>query len=208
MKKLRDKDIIIAAKILSAIFSPFYLPVVGMLVLFLFSYLSLLPWAYKIMVLLLVSCFTIFLPTTLIRLYRKFNGWTLLQFVSKERRVVPYLISSLCYLGGIYLMNIIHIPHFMSSILLAALAIQLICAVINLWWKISTHSAAIGGVIGAVMSFAIIFDFNPMWWLCLLILLSGAVGTSRIILHQHTVAQVTTGSVLGAICAFYITLFL
>lgn len=208
MKNIKDKDIIIAAKTLSAIFSPFYLPVVGMLVLFLFSYLSMLPWSYKIMVLILVACFTILLPTALIRLYRKFNGWTLFQFVSKERRVIPYIISSLCYLGGIHLMNIVHIPHFMSTILFAALVIQIVCAVINLWWKISTHSAAIGGVIGAVMAFAIVFDFNPIWWLCLLILLSGAVGTSRIILHQHTVAQVTVGSVLGAVIAFIVMLFI
>ncbi len=45
-------------------------------------------------------------------------------------------------------MNVLHFPHFMSRILMAALLIQVICALINVWWKISTHTAAIGGVAG------------------------------------------------------------
>lgn len=208
MKRRTERDIIIAARTLSVIFNPFYLPLLGMVIMFLFSYLNMLPWAYKLLVIVMVACFTILLPTVLINFYRKYNGWTLFQLGMKERRVIPYIISSLCYLGCIYIMHSIHIPHFMGNILLTALFIQLICAAINLWWKISTHSAAIGGVIGAVMAYAIIFDFNPLWWLCLLILVSGAVGSSRIILHQHTVAQVFAGNIVGGVCAFIIILFL
>lgn len=198
----------IAAKTLSTIFNPFYLPLLGIVALFLFSYLNMLPWAYKFIVIVLVGCFTILLPTVLINFYRKYNGWTLFQLGAKERRVVPYVISSLCYLGCIYIMHTIHIPHFMASVLLSALIIQLICAAINLWWKISTHSAAAGAAVGALMAFAIIFDFNPIWWLCLFLIISGAVGSSRIILHQHTVAQVFTGSIVGGVFTFLTILFL
>ena len=36
----REKDIILAARILSMLFTPFYLPFIGLVALFLFSYLS------------------------------------------------------------------------------------------------------------------------------------------------------------------------
>ena len=50
------------------VFTPFYLPVVGLVSLFLLSYLSLMPTAYKLQVLTLVYFFTILLPTVLIHL--------------------------------------------------------------------------------------------------------------------------------------------
>ena len=99
-------------------------------------------------------------------------------------------------------MSIFHIPHFMGGILVAALLIQLICAIINVWWKISVHAAAIGGVAGALLAFALIFDFNPIWWLCLTLIISAVVGTSRMVLRQHTLSQITVAWLLGVILAF------
>lgn len=115
--------------------------------------------------------------------------------------MVPYVISILSYFFCIYLMDLVHIPHFMSSILSAALFIQVVCALINVWWKISTHTAAVGGVAGALFIFGELFGFNPVWWLCLVILLAGILGSSRMILRQHTLAQVVVGFFVGVICS-------
>ena len=71
---MKEKDIVMTAKVLSAVFNPFFLPVVGLLALFIFSYLSLLPWAAKLYILVLVATFTILLPTTLIRIFRRWRG--------------------------------------------------------------------------------------------------------------------------------------
>ena len=94
------------------------------------------------------------------------------------------------------------VGHVIGCILLAALSIQIVCAIINVWWKVSTHSAAIGGVAGALIAFSFKFAFNPVWWLCLVLILGGMVGTARIILRQHTLSQVVTGYLIGFLCAF------
>ncbi len=202
---MKEKNIILAARTISIVFTPFYLPVLGLVALFMLSYLNrLVPWYYKLTVIMMVYLFTVLLPTLLIHLYRKYQGWTLHELGMKERRMVPYIISIVCYFACYYIMNLYHIPHFISSILITALAIQIICALINVWWKVSTHSAAIGGVTGALMSFALLFQFNPTWWLCLAILFAGLVGSSRIILKQHTLSQVNVGFIVGLISAFYI----
>ncbi len=199
---MRERDIIFTARLLSSIFNPFYLPLVGLIILFMFSYLSLLPFFFKLQVLLIVYLCTVLLPTLLIRLYRHYQGWTLYEMGIKERRMVPYIISIMSYFLCYYLMNMLHIPHFMSSILVAALAIQVVCAIINLFWKISTHTAAIGGVTGALLAFSAMFVFNPVWWLCLLIIIAGLLGTSRMILRQHTLPQVVSGFLLGIVLAY------
>lgn len=197
----REKSIILTARVVSMLFTPFYLPLVGMMALFSFSYLGLMPWGYKLQVLTMVYLFTILLPSVLIHLYRRYRGWTLIELGHKERRAVPYVISILCYFFCIYLMDLLHIPHFMGTILYAALFIQVVCALINVWWKISTHTAAIGGVAGALFVFGELFGFNPVWWLCVVLILAGILGTSRMILRQHSLLQVLVGFVVGIVCS-------
>lgn len=203
---MRQKNIILAARLLSMMFTPFYLSTVGLIVLFTFSYLSLAPWQYKLRVIGMVYLFTILMPTLLIRFYRQYHGWTLLELGRQEKRMVPYVISILCYAGCYTLMEITHIPHFMSIILMAALAIQMCCVVINIWWKISTHTAAIGGVAGALLAFSIIFGFNPLGWFSVVLILAGMVGSSRMILRQHSLRQVCYGFLLGTVTAYTIIL--
>lgn len=199
---MKEKEIIFTAKVLSVLFTPFYLPILGLLILFIFSYLSLLPLTYKLFLLLMFYLFTVFLPTALIRFYRRYQGWTLIELGSRERRAIPYVISIFSYLLCYYIMAATHVPHFMGSILIAALVIQVACAIINLFIKISTHTAAIGGVTGALLAFSVIFSFNPVWWLCIVLLLTGMVGTSRMILRQHSLRQVVLGYLAGVACSF------
>lgn len=203
---MKEKNIILAARVLSMVFTPFYLSLVGLIALFTFSYLSLMPWAYKLTVLTLVYLFTILIPTLLIHFYRNYHGWTLIELGKKERRVVPYLLSIVSYFVCYYVMHRFNIPHFMSNILMTALVIQILCALINVWWKISTHTAAIGGVMGALQAFAVIFGFNPIGWLCLVLILAGMVGTSRMILRQHSLRQVCYGFLLGLVVAYGVIL--
>lgn len=197
----RQKQIILAARIISMLFTPFYLPILGLVVLFTFSYLSMFPWDYKLRVLLLTYLFTILLPTVVIHLYRRYQGWTLIELGHRERRMVPYAISILCYFTYIYIMERLHMPHFMSSIVVAALAVQMVCALINVWWKISIHTAAIGGVGGALFAFSAYLGFNPVWWLCVVILAAGITGSCRMILRQHSLSQVVVGFWVGFLCA-------
>ena len=204
----REKNIILTARVISMVFTPFYLPIVGLLALVFLSYLSLMPLSYKLQVLALVYFFTILLPTVLIHFYRRYQGWNLIELGHKERRMVPYVISILCYFFCVYILDFLHIPHFMGTIVSAALAIQIVCALINVWWKISTHTSAIGGVAGALFVFGELFGFNPIWWLCLVLILAGILGTSRMILRQHSLAQVVTGFLVGVICSVLGLLYL
>ena len=190
------------ARVLSLLFTPFYLPVIVLSVLFTFSYLSLLPWLYKIEVVALVYFFTVLMPTFMIYIYRKCQRWSLIELGRRERRAVPYLISIVCYFSCIYLMQRLYIPRFMGSIVVAALIVQIVCAIINNWWKISTHTAAIGGVGGALLAFAEIFGYNPIGWLCVIILVAGLLGSSRMILRQHSLQQVLAGFGVGLVCAW------
>lgn len=186
---------------MSMIFTPFYLPIVGLIALFIFSYMSLLPMMYKLVMLAMVYLLTVVAPSLLIHLYRLCQGWTSHELGRKERRLVPYIISIVCYFACFFWMEYRNTPRVISIIVVVALTIQMVCALINIWWKISTHTAAIGGVAGGLISYSIAFSFNPLWWLCFVLILAGAVGTARMILRQHSLSQVIGGFLVGAACA-------
>ena len=199
---------ILAARILSMLFTPFYLPMVGLVALFVFSYMSIFPLYYKLEVLIMAYLFTILIPTVMIHFYRRYQGWNLIELGHRERRMVPYVISIVSYFTCVFVMERLHMPHFMSAIIIAALLLQIVCALINVWWKISTHTAAIGGVAGALFAFAEYLNYNPVWWLCLVFLVAGVLGTSRMILRQHSLSQVVVGFWVGFLCAAVAILFM
>ncbi len=201
---MKEKNIIFTARIMSMIFTPFYLPIMGLIALFIFSYMSLLPMMYKLVMLAMVYLLTVVAPSLLIHLYRLCQGWTSHELGRKERRLVPYIISIVCYFACFFWMEYRNTPRVISIIVVVALTIQMVCALINIWWKISTHTAAIGGVAGGLVSYSIAFSFNPLWWLCFVLILAGAVGTARMILRQHSLSQVVTGFLVGVACAILV----
>lgn len=204
---MNDKYLILTAQAVSLVFSPFYLPLVAFLVLFFFSYLSYTSLPYSLGIVGMVYVFTILVPRLGIYLYRKVNGWTSHQLGRKERRYVPYAISIASYATLLYIMDNLRMPRFTLGIVAGALAIQVVCALINSWIKISTHSAASGGVIGALIAFSLMLGFDPTFWLCVCIILAGMVSTARLILRQHTLLELGLGTVVGILCGFFCLLF-
>ena len=200
---MKYKYIILSAKVLSVIFAPFYFPLLAFLLLFMFSYLKLLPLSYKIVILVMVYFFTIALPLLSIFLYRKINGWTKHQIDKRHRRIVPYLLSITSYGCCLYLMNRLNMPHFMMGVIVGALALQVVCAMVNNFLRVSTHSAAAGGMLGLLLAFSFVFAFNPVWWLCFVLVIAGAVASSRIILRQHNLEEVSVGLIIGFFCGFF-----
>lgn len=202
-----SKWIVLTAQVVSIVYSPFYLPVMAFVVLFLFSYLNLLPLLTKVLLTLIVYFFTVLLPYISIYLYRKLNGWTRHQLGKRERRYVPYVLSIISYSALLYLLYGMHMPRFTLGVIAGALLIQVVCALLNSRIKVSTHAAAAGGVVGALMAFSMIFSFDPTGWLCLSVLLCGMVSSARLILRQHTYAEIGWGVTVGVVSGFVSILF-
>ena len=196
------RTVIVAARLLSALFRPMYYSLVGFVILFTVTYMQILPWRYKLWVLCSTYIFTIGLPVLGIFLYRRLSGLTASQLRQRKARFWPYIISFVCYAVYLRTMNVMHLPRFMCGIVVGALFIQGVCLLLNLRWKISMHSAGAGGIIGVLMAYSVVFSFNPVLWLCGAVLLNGMVMTSRMILRQHTLWQVWIGTFVGVVCGY------
>lgn len=194
--------------ILSTVFSPFLTPFLGFVLLFFFTYLSIMPLSYKTTILSLVFCFTMLLPMIGILVYQKVNGWGIKELGERKKRFIPYLLTMMSYVGGILTMYRIHLPRYMAGILLAALICMILCTLLNLKWKISTHTASCGMMVGGLLSYSFLFQFNPIQPLYVFILLSGMLGSARIIVGQHTLKEVVSGFFIGLFCGIIGILFI
>ena len=169
--------------------------------LFFNSYLQMLPIEYRLFLLFTVFIFTVFIPRLGINIFRMVMSWTHMQLSHREHRHMPYLLTICSYTVCLVVLSRVNVVMFVRGVVMAAFVSQIICVFINAWWKVSTHMVGMGGMVGALIAFSNLFYFNPMWYVCALILLSGALGTSRIILRQHSLAQVIVGFIIGFVCS-------
>lgn len=208
MNNQQMKSVLLISRIFSAVFRPSYYPTFGALLMVCFTYLNLLLPVIRVGLLVIVYFFTFFLPTLCIFIYRRLHGWSSIELRKHHKRAVPYIIHICSYLCLMHIFYITHMPYFLMGLIGISLLIQCVCVVVNVWWKVSMHSAGSGGIIGALVAYSHIFAFNPIWWLSLAIFVSGCVMTSRMILRQHTLSQVLGGTLIGIACGIIGTVFL
>ena len=201
---IADKTMLRVARVTSIVFTPFSIPFLAFLVLFLFSYLRIMPILYKGIVLGIVYCFTILTPTITIFLFRKINGFARQELSERKKRYVPILLTIISYVFCLLMMRKLNIPWYMTGIIFVSLVISIICILVNLKWKLSEHMAGMGGIIGGLVSFSALFSYTPVVWLCLFILIAGILGSARIVLGHHTLGEVLSGFVVGLVCSFLI----
>lgn len=201
---IADRTLIRTAKVISAIFTPFSIPFLAFLFLFIFSYLRIMPLQYKLIVLGVVYCFTILMPTLTIFIFRKINGFSPEELAERKKRYVPFILTITSYVFCLLMMHRLNIPWYMTGIILAALVMMVICVIVNLKWKLSEHMAGAGAVVGGLVAFSALFGYNPVWWLCVFILVAGVLGTARIILQHHTPGEVMGGFIVGLTCSLLV----
>lgn len=198
---MNNRQLVQISKLISLVFSPLFAQLWAFLWMFSFSYLKMLPTSYKVSIFVLVAITNVIIPLFGINMFRIVMQWTHLQLSHREHRHLPYVVTLLSYSVCLLIMSELRVPMFIRGVVLSALVSQIICTVVNAWWKISTHMVGMGGLVGALMAFSFLFYFNPVYLLCVLILLSGAVGSARITLRQHSLPQVFVGFLVGFVCA-------
>lgn len=201
---IRENPIVTLSRFISWILTPSLIPLLAFVVLFWFSYLRIMPMQYKLIVLGVIYCFTILAPTVTIFLFRRINGFGIKEMSGRKGRYIPFILTIISYAFCLLMMRQLNIPWYMTGIIFTALVVYIVCTVANLKWKLSEHMAGMGCVIGGVVAFSELFDYNPVWWLCLFIFIAGALGSARVILSHHTLGEVVSGFFVGLACSLLI----
>ena len=183
--------------LISIIFHPVLVPTLGFLILFNSGfYFSMLTWEVKRYVLLIVLFSTGILPmlsVAILAINPRFN----INMDKSRDRIIPLLFSSVFYYIGFILLGRIKAFPVFKLFLIASVLVIILLLIISFKWKISNHMAAIGGLAGTVFALSFRSGTNPVYTILLVIIVSGIVGTARLVLEKHKISQLIAGYTLG-----------
>jgi membrane-associated phospholipid phosphatase len=94
---------------------------------------------------------------------------------------------------GALILGLLGAPTPFMALLASAAVINIAGFVINLYWKISIHSASIGST--AMLATIYSQPLGAFFWLCAVVL-----GWARLRTRNHTLTQVIAGVALAAVC--------
>ena len=193
---------------LSWVLVPILMPVYGIMLIFGLSILSFTPFDTKLSFTLIVFALNVVLPMIFILLLKLFGIVGDVGLNRRRERFIPYTIVALCMGGTAWFMASRGAPMWVSMFFAGGAAAAVVNTVINIWWKISAHSAGMAGIVALLIRMAHDgvpqADISP--WLITAILLTGLLGSSRLWLRRHTLAQVLGGYTTGFLGVFLLTM--
>lgn len=194
-----NRIIVKTSQIVSDIFSPLLLPTYCMAMAMWITPLQALPERNRMIATLGVLVITGLIPYIFIKVMMRLGRISDAGIADRSERLVPMIVGIICYVVSALYVWYLGGPQWLSLFFVGAAAAAVVSLIITRFWKISAHAAAIGGMVGMLAWFGLVglANVNTMIWLSAVILLSGAVLTSRLILRRHTLAQVAWGFVLG-----------
>jgi membrane-associated phospholipid phosphatase len=192
----------ISAKIISNIFHPLLMPVIGLLIIFnTDSYINYtIPIDLKKAVIILIATSTFIIPLliSLLLLNRKLINS--LEMETSKERIIPYAFTIVFYVFTLYMLKQAPIPPVIFNFIIGATLSVIMAFIINIKWKISAHMIGIGGLFGALLCISLILEVYVTPYIILSLIVAGLVGSSRIILNAHNSPQIYAGFLLGVIC--------
>ena len=185
------------SKFISIIFHPVLIPTLGFFLLFNSGfYFSMITWEAKRFVLLVVLFSTGILPVlsvAILALNSKFD----ISMENSRDRIIPLMSSSVFYYLGFVLLERMKAFPVFKLFLVASVLVIVVMLIISFKWKISNHMAAVGGMTGTIFALSFRGGVNPTFTILTVILISGLVGTARLVLKKHDLKQLTAGYILG-----------
>jgi hypothetical protein len=166
-----------------------------------FHFSMIIPSQLKWVIIGLVFITTFVIPALLISIF-SFGMKKLVNPDEREERYLPLAIAIVFNFLAYYLLNQVQLSPIFNIFNLGATSLLVFCLLITLGWKISVFMAGAGAFTGALLGLAITLDINIVFILLLTILISGAVGFSRMLSKKHTPAQIYVGFLLGAVTMF------
>ncbi|NOT37550.1 MAG: hypothetical protein HOP11_09260 [Saprospiraceae bacterium] len=204
------------ARISSILFHPIFYLVVNLYLLIALKphWFGVNHWSEKTFLIILVFIYSILIPGIAILMLKVLGVIKTLEMKDKYERIFPLIICMIFYLWlWINLKQDQKLPQYWIVFILCSVITTGLGLIVNNWIKMSIHTAGIT----ATLLFWIIFIFqfcddrncfftlgkstnmnlSSVYFLMILTIISGWVITSRLLLSQHNIKEVSMGIVIG-----------
>lgn len=187
------------ARIVSYLFHPLLITSMGMLILFNSgTSLSVLQPEVKRLSLIIIALFTFVFPAAMIIMLHITKVIESIELINRKERILPVSLSIILYLFTFFIMR--GIPQLNGGhivFLFCPPAVLFIILLVNNFMKPSIHMAAMGMLLGLLLILIIFYGAAVQLFFILGAMITGLVGSARLILKLHTPWEVFTGFMTG-----------
>jgi hypothetical protein len=190
----------IAAKIISYIFHPLFIPVyLSWFILETQSYLF--ASASKLEKIIFIARFAVIytmFPLISVLLMKALGFISSIYLKTQRDRIIPYVVCMIYYWWMWYVLH--HQPQYSDEFVILSLAIFLASVgglMANIKMKISMHAIAAGIMVAFVVVVGLSQDVNFGGYMAISILLTGLICTARLIVSDHTMKEIYWGLFIG-----------
>jgi hypothetical protein len=197
------------AKFFSYLLHPLLMPALAIL-LFMNSstvFTSNLDFNDRMVLFSMVLISTLLLPLVII-LFMYFQGMiSSLTMENRKDRILPFFTISIFYYFTYYFLARYPLPHVFFNILMGAFFTSILVLIISYFWKISAHTAGLGGLAGCLWALSIRLQIDFTLFFAASILIAGIAGWARLKLNAHSQTQIYLGFAAGVAVMFFTIIY-
>lgn len=201
----------IPAKVISYVFHPLFIPTYVFLFLIYqvpYEFAGITEYQLQL------RLFSIFWLTAFFPAFAVFLLWRLkfsnsIFLRTQKERIVPYIITMFFYWWMYFLSrNFTDQPAVLKFFYMGIFMATVAGLILNNYFKISLHGMAAGGALAAIILFALYYRLPMGLYISVAALLTGLVCTSRLLVSDHTNAELYSGLAVGIGCQLIAYYFL
>lgn len=199
------------ATITSYLFHPIIMPLTGLIIILNSGIYSVdLPREFETYLYLMTGLCSLILPLSFLPVLIYFQYVKEITLGERRERLIPLFFTTICFYAGYFFISKFSPVKVINLFLLSSTLVVMLILIISLFWKISIHSAGIGGITGLIIILSLTYSVDMTFFLSAAILISGFIFTARLVLNTHTILQLVAGYMVGviAVIGFMIQLML
>lgn len=194
------------AEAVSVLLHPLFVPSIIFGVVLYFSPLVSAPLSedYRLQVWGLLVLSTLVIPLFSFLILHFFGSMPSLKMEQRTERPAPFVYISIFYIVTTYFFVTKYPSLININIILAGISLILVLlTLITFYWKISAHSTSIGGAVGFLASFTLLYhDLQLLYPLSIMVVVAGVCMSARLYLNEHKPLEVWVGAMLGFTVSF------
>lgn len=187
----------------SYIFHPVFIPMyaIAFLVYIHPSYFSGFSDRAKFQTIIISSINLVFFPLISILLLKALGFIDSIFLRIRKDRIIPYMACGIFFFWAYTVFKKQELyPPIMAGFILGIFLASSAALLANIYFKVSMHAIGMGGWVGLFWAIAKEDTMLMTWPLALVILLTGIVCTSRLLVSDHTQKDIYAGLAIGFLC--------
>jgi hypothetical protein len=151
---------------------------------------------------------TIFFPLIATILLRRLGFIKSMHMEDPKDRIIPLIATMTFYFWAYQVFKNFDAPFLLRVLLLGSFWGVIAVFMVNIFFKVSMHTAGIGGAVGILLLMLLLTGPQTMIPFIVILLIAGFVGVARMVLNAHIALEIWLGYFLGIVSQLAAYLFL